>query len=91
MIPVETVTGIRGRVWKTSVEKVNSSIIYLILCKNLCKCYNVLLSNTTVIIKKVKESKPEEQKSVSSQQPINIWMNNKMRCMHTMEYDSMWR
>jgi hypothetical protein len=24
------------------VEEVNSSIIYLIYCKNICKCHNVL-------------------------------------------------
>jgi hypothetical protein len=36
MIPVETVPGIRG-----TVEGVNSSVRYLIHCKNFCKCHNV--------------------------------------------------
>jgi hypothetical protein len=36
MIPVETVPGI-GEQWKGD----NSSMIYLIHCGNLCKCYNV--------------------------------------------------
>jgi hypothetical protein len=39
MITVETVPGIRG--WGRAVEGWNSSMIYFIHCKNLCKCYNV--------------------------------------------------
>jgi hypothetical protein len=40
MIPVETVAGMRGGGWR-AVEGVNSSMIYLVYCKNLCKCHNV--------------------------------------------------
>jgi hypothetical protein len=40
MIPVETVLGMGG--------EGNSSMIYLIHCKNLCKCYNVPTPNTTI-------------------------------------------
>jgi hypothetical protein len=46
MIPIETVSRIRGR----AMEGVNSSIIYLIHCKNICKFYNV--SSPSTIIKK---------------------------------------
>jgi hypothetical protein len=38
MILVETVSGIRGRRMKENSRRVNSSMIYLIHCKNLCKC-----------------------------------------------------
>jgi hypothetical protein len=41
MIPVETVPRIGGGGMEESSRGVNSSIIYLIHCKNLCKCYNV--------------------------------------------------
>jgi hypothetical protein len=37
MITVETVPGIGGEGRKRAVEWVNSSMIYLIHCKNLCK------------------------------------------------------
>jgi hypothetical protein len=52
MIPIETVPESRDRGWKRAVEEVNSNLIYLINCKNLCKCYNVLPPNTTIIVKK---------------------------------------
>jgi hypothetical protein len=39
MIPVETVPGISG--WGIELEEENSSKMYLIHCKNLCKCYNI--------------------------------------------------
>jgi hypothetical protein len=41
MIPVETVLGIKGGEDERAVERVNSSMIYLIHCKNLCKYSNV--------------------------------------------------
>jgi hypothetical protein len=47
MLPVETVPGIMGGGMKEAVEGVNSSTIYLIHCKNLCKCYNVPTPSTT--------------------------------------------
>jgi hypothetical protein len=51
MIPAETSRNQgRGR-RRRAVEGVNSSMIYLIHCKNLCKCYKVPLPST-IIIKK---------------------------------------
>jgi hypothetical protein len=32
------------------VECVNSSMMYLIYCKNFCKCHNVTPPSTTIII-----------------------------------------
>jgi hypothetical protein len=49
MVPVETVPGIEGVLM---MEGVNSSIIYLIHCKNLCKCHNVPLPHPTIKGKK---------------------------------------
>jgi hypothetical protein len=54
MIPAETVPGIRVGGWKRAEEGVNSSVIYLIHCKNLCKCYNVPPPITTKIKNKIK-------------------------------------
>jgi hypothetical protein len=39
LIPVETVLGIRGRGIMKRGEGMNSSMIYLIHCKNFCKCF----------------------------------------------------
>jgi hypothetical protein len=40
MIPVETIPRIgEGRI--KNIEGVNSKMIYLIHCKNLCKCHNI--------------------------------------------------
>jgi hypothetical protein len=41
MIPVETSRNQGKGGDERAVEGVNSSVIYLIHCKNLCKCYNV--------------------------------------------------
>jgi hypothetical protein len=60
MIPVESVPGIGEERWKRAVEGVNSSMIYLIHCKNLCKCYNVPPPSRT--IKKVLKQKKKEKK-----------------------------
>jgi hypothetical protein len=46
MIPVETIPGMR-RI-RENVEGVSSSVIYLIYCKNMCKCCNVLPSSTMI-------------------------------------------
>jgi hypothetical protein len=43
-----------GRI-KENVEEVNSTMIYLIHCKNLCKCHNVLPLSTTIKGKKCKD------------------------------------
>jgi hypothetical protein len=48
MIPVETMPGIRGGGGKESGRGMNSSIIYLIHCKNFCKCHNVSPLSTTI-------------------------------------------
>jgi hypothetical protein len=49
MTPVETVPGIRGEGMKRSGgEGVNSSMIYLIHCKDICKCHNVTQPSTTI-------------------------------------------
>jgi hypothetical protein len=42
MIPVETVPGIRGGGMGERSRGGNSSMIYLIYCKHLCKCYGIL-------------------------------------------------
>jgi hypothetical protein len=53
MIPVETVRGIRGgeRGWRSAVEGINLGMIYLIHSKNLCQCYNIPPSGTTILKK----------------------------------------
>jgi hypothetical protein len=50
MIPVETVPGIRGGGRGESSGGGNQ--VYLIHCKNLCKCYNVPTPSTTTTTKK---------------------------------------
>jgi hypothetical protein len=47
MISVKSVPGIGGGE-KESSEEMNSSIIYLVHCKNLCKCHNVPPPRTTI-------------------------------------------
>jgi hypothetical protein len=48
MIPVETIPGIEREGIKESCRGMNSSMIYLVHCKNFCKCYNVPLPSTTI-------------------------------------------
>jgi hypothetical protein len=55
MVFVETVSGIRGGGWRKEVEGKYSSMMYLIHCENLCKCYNVPAPSITIKINK-KES-----------------------------------
>jgi hypothetical protein len=50
MIPVETAPGIKEGMGESSAG-VNSSMMYLIHCKNLHKCYNVPPPSTTIILK----------------------------------------
>jgi hypothetical protein len=50
MIPVKTVPGIGGGGLKKICGGVNSSMIYLIHTKNLCKCWSV--SPPSIAIKK---------------------------------------
>jgi hypothetical protein len=47
MIPIKTVPESGERGWRREVEGGNSSLMYLIHCKNLCKCYNVPTPSTT--------------------------------------------
>jgi hypothetical protein len=47
VIPVETTPAIEGGGWRM-IEKVNSCMIYLIHCKNLCKCHKVASTSTTI-------------------------------------------
>jgi hypothetical protein len=46
MISVETIPGMGGGGWKRVVEGVNSNTIYLIHCKNFCKCHNITQAST---------------------------------------------
>jgi hypothetical protein len=48
MIPVETIPGMRERRMVGMVEGVDSSTIYLIHCKNFCKCHSAHPLNTTI-------------------------------------------
>jgi hypothetical protein len=54
MIPVETIPGM-GEGDERAVERVNSSMICLIHCKNLCKCYSVPPPSKTIIKKNKKQ------------------------------------
>jgi hypothetical protein len=63
IIFIEVITGIGGwrkRGWKRAVEGVKSSKMYLILCKNLCKCNSVPPPS-----KKIKEKKKRKHWSLS--------------------------
>jgi hypothetical protein len=48
MIPVETVLKSGEGIWGRAVEGVNPCMMYLIHCKNLCKCNNVPPPSTTI-------------------------------------------
>jgi hypothetical protein len=48
IIPVETTPGIGEGRRRRMVEEVNSCMIYLIHCDNLCKCHNVPPPITTI-------------------------------------------
>jgi hypothetical protein len=48
MIPAETVPGIRGGWMGERSRTGDSSMIYLIHYKNLCKCYNVPIPSTAI-------------------------------------------
>jgi hypothetical protein len=48
MRPVETIPGMEGGAIKEMMEGVNSTMLYLIYCKNFCKCHNVLPPSTTI-------------------------------------------
>jgi hypothetical protein len=48
MISAETVPGITGRGMNRTMEEGSSSMIYLINCKKLCKCYNVLTPSPSI-------------------------------------------
>jgi hypothetical protein len=48
MRPVETTPGMGEGEIKENGGGVNSSMIYLIYCKNFCKCHNVSPPSTTI-------------------------------------------
>jgi hypothetical protein len=48
----ESTPGMGGREERRVVEEVNSSMIYVIHCKNFCKCHNVPSPSTTIKGKK---------------------------------------
>jgi hypothetical protein len=48
MIAVETTPGMGGGMIRRAVEGVNSSMIYLIYCKNFYKCHDVPPPNATI-------------------------------------------
>jgi hypothetical protein len=45
MIPIESVPGTGGGGMKESSRGGEINMIYLIYCKNLCKCYNIQHNN----------------------------------------------
>jgi hypothetical protein len=56
VIPVGTVPRMGGGEGdERAVDQVKPSMIYLIHCKSLCKCYNVPPPSTTRILKKEKK------------------------------------
>jgi acyl CoA:acetate/3-ketoacid CoA transferase beta subunit len=57
MIPVKTVPGMGEKGMKESNGGVNSTMIYLEHCKNLCKYSNVSPPSTTTIKKKNKNKR----------------------------------
>jgi hypothetical protein len=54
MIPVESITGMGEREWRRVLEEINSNIICLRHCKNLCRCHNVPPPSTTIKGGKIK-------------------------------------
>jgi hypothetical protein len=48
MIPAETILGMEGMGIKENDGGVKSNTIYLIYCKNFCKCYNILPPSITI-------------------------------------------
>jgi hypothetical protein len=59
-IPVKTIPGIAGEGMKESGGGVNSNMIYLIHCKNLCKCicHNAPPHSTTIKGEKKEQRAP---------------------------------
>jgi hypothetical protein len=52
MRPTDTTPGIGGGKLKRMAERVNSSTMYLIYCRNFCKCHNVSPSKVIKYLKK---------------------------------------
>jgi hypothetical protein len=86
-----------GRGIKEINEGVNSSMIYLIHCKNLCKCHNVPPPSTTIkeknkyILKKKKNHfkwiKPGSKGPRSLVFPHILKLDLKDKCIHKYIYD----
>jgi hypothetical protein len=51
-VSFETIPGMEERGMKVNIGGGDSSVIYLIYCKNFCKCYKVPSPNTTIKKKK---------------------------------------
>jgi hypothetical protein len=62
----------RGGKIKRMVEGVNSSMIYLIHCKNFCKCHNVPQPSTT-IKEKMALIKRKDVYSVHRSRSPKVW------------------
>jgi hypothetical protein len=59
MRPVETVPG-RGKRGRGTIEGDSSILIYLIHCKNFCKCHNIPPPSTTIKKLKIKKITQKE-------------------------------
>jgi hypothetical protein len=72
MRPAETIIGIRGGGIKENDGGVNSTVIYLIYCKNVCKYYSVPPPSTTIKKKKVQTIgrvwKPKSEDAINTNQ-----------------------
>jgi hypothetical protein len=60
MRTVGTTPGSGEEEWRRMVEGVNSSMTYLIYCKNFCKCHSV--HPPSITIKKIQESHDKSSK-----------------------------
>jgi L-lactate utilization protein LutB len=66
MRPLETIPRISGVEKRRAVDWVSSSMIYLIYCKDFCKCHNVPPLSITIkkIILKIKQIKLKKKKAL---------------------------
>jgi hypothetical protein len=76
MRPVETVPGIRGGKMGERSGGRNSSMIYLIYYKNLCKCYSVHTVSTAMKKGNSKGSEIKYQSSTKSFIMIIIYLSS---------------
>jgi hypothetical protein len=81
MIPVETVPQSGKGGWKTAAEVVNSSMIYLIHCKNFCKYYNVPPLSTTIIKKENLTLKNTYKKREKKRKCAPLRIGTRKKCL----------